>query len=302
MPRHDINRSGEMAVFVAVIENGGFSAAARKLQMTPSAVSKLVGRLEARLGARLVNRSTRTQLLTSEGRTFYEKSVRILADMDEAEQTASAGDAPRGLVRINTSASYGTHILAPILARLMDEHPGLSIDLVQTDLVVDLLSAQTDIAVRAGPLSSSSLVARKLGETPLMIVGSPDYLERRGVPRTAEDLERHSLLGFGYVRSIADWSLPDRQGQARSVPVTGRISASDGEALRQFAIHGAGLVRLAGFTVEADIAAGRLVEVLGGPETRLMEAFHAVYVGQGGLLPARVRAVLDFLAAHGRVH
>lgn len=300
MARQDINRSGEMEVFVQVVEQGGFSAAARFFRMTPSAVSKLVARLETRLGTRLVSRSTRKLLLTPEGRSFYEHSVRILADIEEAERSAANLDDPRGLIRINTSASYGTHVLAPILAQFLEHYPGISVEVIQTDLVVDLLAERADIAIRAGDMRNSSLVARKLGETPLVIVASPTYLARHGVPETASDLERHSRLGFGYVRVHREWSAP--QGDAIvEVPVTGRLSASDGEALRHFAIGGAGLVRLARFTVAEDLKAGRLVTVLDDPRTRRSEPFHAVYVGQGGHLPARIRVMLDFLAQYGRI-
>jgi DNA-binding transcriptional LysR family regulator len=171
---------------------------------------------------------------------------------------------------------------------------------IQTDLVVDLLAERADIAIRAGDMRNSSLVARKLGDTPLVIVASPTYLARHGVPETASDLERHSRLGFGYVRVHREWSAP--QGDVIvEVPVTGRLSASDGEALRHFAIGGAGLVRLARFTVAEDLKAGRLVTVLDDPRTRRSEPFHAVYVGQGGHLPARIRVMLDFLAQYGRI-
>jgi len=300
MARQEINRSGEMEVFVTVVEEGGFSAAARRRRMTPSAVSKLVARLEARLGTRLVNRSTRRLLLTAEGQALYERAVRILADLDEAERSATAPGDPRGLVRINTSASYGTHVLAPVLWRFLAAYPGIAVEIVQTDAVVDLLAEGADIAIRAGPLPDSRLVARKLGETRLKIVGSPAYLERHGVPTSAADLERHCRLGFGYARARPEWDAPEGGG-VRAIPVAGRVSASDGEALRQLALGHAGLARLTAFTVAADIAAGRLVEVLDDPRTRRHEAFHAVYVGQGGHLPARIRVMLDFLSEHGRV-
>lgn len=289
-----------MEVFVQVVERGGFSAAARHLRMTPSAVSKLIARLEARLGTRLVNRSTRKLLLSPEGRGFYERAVRILSDMEEAERSAANLDDPRGLIRLNTSAAYGTHVLAPLMARFLETYPGIAVEIVQTDLVVDLLAERADIAIRAGDLSSSSLVARKLGDAELLIVASPAYLARHGRPESAADLERHSRLGFGYVRALRDWPAPQGEDIVQ-VPVTGRLSASDGEALRHFAIGGAGLAQLARFTVEEDLKAGRLARVLDDPRTRRSEPFHAVYVGQGGHLPARIRVMLDFLAQHGRV-
>lgn len=300
MARQDINRSGEMEVFVQVVEQGGFSAAARYLRMTPSAVSKLVARMETRLGTRLVNRSTRKLLLTPEGRTFYERSVRIIADIEEAERSAANLDDPRGLIRINTSAAYGTHVLAPILARFLELYPGISVEVIQTDLVVDLLAERADIAIRAGAMSNSSLVARKLGDTPLLIVASPAYIARHGMPETAADLEGHNRLGFGYVRALREWPAPQGDDIVQ-VPVAGRVSASDGEALRHFAICGVGLAQLARFTVAEDLKAGRLVTVLDDPRTRRVEPFHAVYVGQGGHLPARIRVMLDFLAQYGRI-
>lgn len=180
MARVEANRSGEMEVFVRVVEEGGFSAAARAARMTPSAVSKLVARLEGRLGARLVNRSTRALQLTPEGCAFYERATRILADIEDAERRAGAGEQPVGRIRLNTSASYATHVLAPVLPEFLERHPGVTLDLVQTDAVVDLLAERTDVAVRAGPLKSSRLVARKLGETGMVIVGAPAYLAQIG--------------------------------------------------------------------------------------------------------------------------
>lgn len=289
-----------MEVFARVVEQGGFSAAARTCRMTPSAVSKLVARLETRLGTRLINRSTRAFQLTPEGSAFYERTTRILADIEDAERNAGAGEWPVGRIRLNTSASYATHVLAPILPEFLERNPGVTLDLIQTDLVVDLLSERTDVAVRAGPLKSSSLVARKLGDSAMVIVGTPAYLARFGEPKTIEDLDRHNRLGFGYVRSIDGWPVK-RNGETVIVPTVGRVTASDGEALRQLALGGAGLARLAGFTVRGDIAAGRLVPLLEKFNPGDRETFHAIHTGQGGPLPSRVRALLDFLAERGKV-
>jgi DNA-binding transcriptional LysR family regulator len=300
MARIEINRSGEMEVFVRVVEQGGFSSAARLCRMTPSAVSKLIARLEARLGARLVNRSTRRFQLTSEGCAFYERATRILADMEDAERNAGAGERPVGRIRLNTSASYATHILAPILPDFLDRYPSVTLDIVQTDAVIDLLSERTDVAVRAGPLKSSRLVARKLGETAMVIAGAPSYLGRFGEPKTIADLENHNRLGFGYVRAVDGWPLK-KDEETVVLPTVGRVQASDGEALRQLALGGNGLARLAVYTVRDDIAAGRLVPVLEKFNPGYHEAFHAIHVGQGGPLPSRVRALLDFLADRGRV-
>lgn len=300
MARIEINRSGEMEVFVRVVEQGGFSSAARLCRMTPSAVSKLIARLEGRLGVRLVNRSTRRFQLTSEGSAFYERATSILADMEDAERNAGAGERPVGHIRLNSSASYAIHILAPILPDFLDHYPGVTLDIVQTDTVIDLLSERTDVAVRAGPLKSSSLVARKLGETPMVIAGAPSYLRRFGEPKTIADLDHHNRLSFGYARTVDGWPLK-KDGETIVVPPVGRVHASDGEALRQLALRGNGLARLAVCTVRDDIAAGRLIPVLENFNPGDREAFHAIHVGQGGPLPSRVRALLDFLAERGRV-
>ncbi|MEO5865531.1 MAG: LysR substrate-binding domain-containing protein [Sphingomonas sp.] len=300
MGRSRVNRSGDMEMFERVVEHGGFSAAARASRMTPSAVSKLIARLEDRLGSRLVNRSTRAFQLTPEGCVFYERVTRILADMEDAERGAGEGERPVGRVRLNTSASYATHVLSGVLPDFLDRYPDVTIDLVQTDLVVDLLAERTDVAVRAGPLKSSSLVARKLGDTAMLIVASPSYLDRYGKPKTADDLESHRCLGFGYARYVEGWPL-SLEGRVVVVPVSSRVQASDGECLRRLALGGSGLVRVAAFTVRDDFAAGRLVPVLEHLNPGDREAFHAIHVGQGGPLPSRVRALLDFLAEHGRV-
>jgi len=300
MARLDVNRSGEMEVFVRVVELGGFSAAARAFRMTPSAVSKLVARLEARLGVRLINRSTRKLLLTAEGAAFYERSTRLLADLDEAERTASAGEHPVGRIRLNTNASFGTHILAPLIPQFLQLFPEVSLDIVHTDAVVDLLAERTDVAVRAGPLQSSRLIARKLGATRMVIVASPDYLARHGTPDSPATLDAHNRLGFSYVRIRDSWPLLV-DGQIIALPSLGPVQISDGEGLRHLALAGVGLARLAAFAVAADIEAGRLIPVLEDYNPGDLEEVHAVYLGQGGPLPARIRALLDFLAEHARV-
>ncbi|MBP0491963.1 LysR family transcriptional regulator [Pararoseomonas indoligenes] len=300
MPRAEVNRAAEMEVFARVVEESGFSAAARALGLTPSAVSKLVARLEGRLGARLVQRSTRQFALTPEGQAFHERTVRILAEMEEAERAAAAGEVPAGLIRVNTSATVNNHLLAPVLPEFLATHPAIRLDLVLTDRVIDLVEARVDVAIRAGPMPESRLRARKLGETRLVIVGAPAYLAARGLPRRPADLAGHELLGFGYARVIQDWPLME-DGRRIAVKVAGRLRASDGEGLRRLALAGAGLVRLAAFCVREDIAAGRLLPVLEEANTGDLEAFHAVHAGGAGPMPARVRALLDFLAARVRI-
>ena len=300
MSRQDINRSGEMEVFVRAVELGGFSAAATACKMTPSAVSKLITRLEARLGTRLVNRSTRKLQLTPEGSAFYQRSVSILADISEAERYASSGEQATGPIRINTSGSFGNHILAPLVPKFLSEHPGITLDITLTDKIVDLMEERADVAIRAGPLKSSSLIARKLGGARKLIVGAPSYLATHGVPKSIADLENHCRIGFSYSRAIQGWPLQDGV-EAVNVPVTPGVQVSDGEAMRHLAVAGAGLARLADFTLREDITAGRLAVVMEDFNPGDIEDFYAVYLGQGGPLPARVRALLDFLATHAKL-
>ena len=295
MGRVDVNRSGELEIFVRVIELGGFSAAARACGMTPSAVSKLVSRLERRLGARLLNRSTRQLQLTAEGCGLYERGVQVLAALDEAERCAGVQDVPRGKISVNANVPFGQHFLLPLAPLFLERNPEVTLDIVLTDTVVDILEQRADVAVRAGPLASSSLMARKLGQTRMLIVAAPSYLARRGTPLLPAELASHNLLDANYARSRSGWPLRQPGGDI-VVPVTGNAQASDGEALRQLALAGLGLARLAAFQVRADIAAGRLQAVLEDCNPGDSEDVHAVYVGQGGHLPLRVRALLDFLA------
>lgn len=301
MARQDVNRSGEMEVFARVVELGGFSAAARAFRMSPSAVSKLVARLEARLGVRLINRSTRKLQLTPEGTAYYDRSVRILDDINTAEHEAAIGAIPRGRVRVNTSVPFGLHWLLPLLPGFLKLHPGISVDVSLTDTVVDLMEERADIAIRVGPLRESRLLARMLGESRMVVVASPAYLADSGTPRTPSDLAKHNMLGFCFSKQIDGWPFRDSDGHIVTIPPVGNALVSDGEAMQKLAAAGAGLARLARFHVDADIKAGRLVTVLEDFNPGDLEPIHAVFVGHGGQLPARVRALLDYLVENVRL-
>lgn len=301
MARPDINRSGEIEVFVRVVEAGSFSAAARALRMTPSAVSKLVARLEARLGARLISRSTRKLLLTPEGAAFHESGVRILADMALAEREAAAGAAPRGRLRVSSYVPFGQLRLIPLLPKFLERHPEISIDLVLTDNVIDLMEERADVAIRAGPLRESRLVARKIGQSRMVVVAAPAYLDKQGKLDVPADLATHNGMGFCFVRHVEGWPFLDGNGGTVVVRPSGNTLVSDGEAMRLMALAGAGIARLARWHVADDIAAGRLVPLLEDFNPRDEEVTHAVYVGQGKYLPARVRAFLDFLVENVRL-
>jgi DNA-binding transcriptional LysR family regulator len=295
MARLDVNRSGEMEVFARVFELGGFSAAARELRMTPSAISKLVGRLETRLGARLVNRSTRGLQFTAEGRSFYDRSVRLLADLDEVERSVAEAEVPSGKIRVSANLPVGRLLLLPIVPAFLEAYPKLSLEISLTDHVIDLIEQRTDVALRSGPLKSSQLIARKLGAVRMVIVGSPGYLARYGVPKTPDELAQHNRLDFSYARAVKSWPLRV-EGVERTIPPSGNVQVSDGDALRTLALNDVGLVRLASFIVQDDIAANRLVPVLEAFNPGDIDELHAVYLGQGGLLPLRIRVFLEFLA------
>jgi DNA-binding transcriptional LysR family regulator len=301
MGRIDINRSGDIEVFVRVVEGGTLTAAAKMMGMTPSAVSKLIGRLEDRLGTRLLNRTTRRLHLSAEGAAFYENGVRILSEIETAEREAAAGAAPRGRLRVNCNIPFGQHFLMPLIPAFLDSHPGVTVDVVLTDQVVDLLEQRADVAIRAGPLRDSSLIARRLWQSRKMVVGAPAYLAKHGVPQAPTDLAGHNCLDFCFARMVEGWPFLDSDGRAVMVAPRGNALVSDGEAMRLLALSGLGLARLSRFQVGRDVEAGTLVPVLEDFNPGDTEPLHAIYVGQGGHLPARVRAFLDFLAANVRL-
>lgn len=300
MPRLETNRAAEMEVFTRVVDLGGFTAAAREFRLTPSGVSKLVSRLEGRLGSRLVNRSTRKLQLTAEGQVFYQRATRILADLDEAEREAATGASPRGHLRVNTNIPVGMRLIVPLVPRFLEENPQVTLDMVLTDTVVDLMQERADVAIRFGPLRDSRLVARKLGTTRNAVVAAPSYLAEHGTPSTPTDLARHRGIGWTFSRSLAGWPFRSDNGvESYSPPPI--VRASDGEVARQFVLDGVGLARLSRFHVGPDIEAGRLVEVLAEFNPGEREDVHMVFLGRGGPLPARVRAFVDFLTRHVRI-
>ncbi len=298
--RSDSNRFGDMEAFVKVVDLGGFTQAAKALALTPSAVSKLISRMEARLGARLINRSTRRLLLTPEGEQFYLRSVRLLADLFDAERSIGADRTPHGRLRVSVNVPVGRRILLPLVPKFLALYPEIELDISMTDIVVDLFEQRTDVAIRSGPMKSSGLMARKLGQTTLKIVATPGYLERHGTPHTPDDLVHHRSVGFGYSRQMDGWPLKvDGETQVFTVP--GPVKVSDGDSVYTLCLAGIGLARLAHYMIADDIAAGRLVPVLEAWNPGDIEEMHAVYLGQGGHVPGRLRAFLDFMNANVRM-
>lgn len=294
------NRASEMRVFTRIVETGSFAQAAPLLQMTASAVGKMVGRIESRLGVRLLERSTRRLSLTEDGQVYYDRCLQILQDMDDLDNSVAKGGAEiSGTIRISASVGFGIYELEPLLLEFWELHPKVTIDLSLSDDVVDLYLERTDLAFRVGTLPTSNLVATKLGSSPRVIVASPDYLARRGVPRTIAELEEHNCLAFNFRRSVASWPLEDG-GRVMDRVVTGNFLANSGEAVRRMAVRGAGLARIGLFHALEDLNAGRLVRVLDEISHSEYEEVFAVHTGGTSMAP-RLRTLLDFAVPRLRV-
>lgn len=284
----------DMAAFVRAVELGGFSVAARELGLTPSAISKLVTRLEDRLGVRLLNRTTRRLALTPEGEAYFHRTQRILADIDEAEnELASFRARPKGLLRINVGTAFGMHQLTPALPDFLARYPEMQVDLTVTDRVVDLLDEGADLGIRLGALADSSLVARKICDLERVVCASPAYLRRHGTPKKAEDLLRHNCLSISYSPALRRWPFATREG-VRHIEVSGNVHASTAESLLQLALLGVGVIRLSDAIVGASIAEGKLVALLQDLHHAEPLPLHAVYP-QGRHRSPRVAAMIDFL-------
>lgn len=287
-----MERSGELEVFLRVVQEGSFSAAARSLELMPSTISKLIARLEDRLGARLFVRTTRALTLTEEGESYHRAALRVVQELNDAEQAVAAG-AVRGRLRISASIPFGAMYVAPAVPGFLAQHPELTVDLSLTDDVVDLLAQRTDIAVRVGTLTDSALQARRLGQSRRVVCAAPSYLARKGIPNTPDELRSHDCLAFNFRRSTTGW--PFRvDGRKVEVPVAGNLLVNNGETLRQMALAGAGIARTGLYHVTADLNSGALVPLLEPYNPGDLELIHAVYVG-GGRVPRRVRAFIEHL-------
>ena len=289
------DRARALEIFAAVMREGSFSGAGRVLGLTPSAVARSIDRIEARLGVRLLLRSTRALTPTAEGQAYYQSARRILADLDDAEQQIADQGAPRGRLRVSAALSHGRLCVVPLLGEFAGLYPQILLDFALSDAIVDVAAGQADVAVRFGPLADSLLTARKLGESGRVIVASPAYLARCGMPATPEDLRDHNCLNFNFRRIEPVWPFR-RDGRDLALSVKGTIEANNGETLGQLALAGVGIARVGAFSVADDIAAGRLVPIFEEFNPGDVELIHAVFVG-GINMPARVRVFVDFLAA-----
>jgi DNA-binding transcriptional LysR family regulator len=290
-----IGDRGEMEAFVRSIELGGFSAAARELKLTPSALSKLVSRLESSLKVRLLNRTTRKLTPTAEGELFLARCRRILAEMEDAEnEVGGSRDRPRGRLRMNVGVGFGTHQLVPALPRFFERYPEIQLELGVEDRVVDLQKEGIDIAVRAGPPPGDlALVARKICEVERVVCAAPKYLARHGAPRSPDDLAHHNCIMLAGTYGFRQWKFDTPSGR-RVVDVAGGITVNNAECLLRLALLGVGIVRTNEFIVGDDLRKGTLVRVL--PEFHCAEPvpMMALYPHMRHRLP-RVAAMLEFL-------
>lgn len=291
-----MGRFNELETFVRVVELGSFSAAADRLKLAKSVVSRRITDLEERLGARLLNRTTRRLSLTDGGQQLYERAVRLLLEIDEAEQALAAGNgALRGRLRVAAPLSFGVRHLAPLVEEFLAAHPGLELDLDFNDRLVNLVEEGFDLALRIGDLADSTLVARRLAPIRLVTLASPDYLRRHGEPRRPEDLAGHQGLAYSNVPGGQAWRFLDPAGRPRAVVVPARLRANNGDVLLQAAIRGLGVVVSPTFIAHEAIAAGHLVPILRAFEAPATAAW-AVFPSHRHV-PARVRAFIDALAA-----
>ncbi|HWK96658.1 MAG TPA: LysR family transcriptional regulator [Pseudolabrys sp.] len=288
------DHSAEMAAFVEIARQGSLSGAARALGLTPSAVSRIVGRIEARLGVRLLVRTTRSLRLTAEGENYARAARRILADIAETESAIADQASPRGKVRISMASAHGRMNVLPLLGDFTARYPGIALDIDLSDEIADIIGGRADVAVRFGPLADSPLTARRLGETGRTVIASPAYLARHGTPRRPADLDNHNCLDFNFRRIEPGWPFRE-DGRDFILPVSGNITANNGETLVQLALDGLGITRVGNFHIEDEVASGRLVPLLEEFNPRDREAIHAVFIG-GANMPARVRVLVDFLA------
>ena len=290
-------RAEEMTVFVRAVELGGFSAAARALGLTPSAVSKSISRLEDRLGVRLLNRTTRSLTTTPEGETFLERSRRILADIDEAEQEITRfRTAPRGLLRLHVSVAFGLHQLPPVLPEFLQRYPEVQLDITMADREPDFAEEGIDVAVRSGEVTDESLIARRICLMERVVCAAPSYLKRHGTPRTPDDLATHNCI---LVSSHAPFWPFDAPDGPRNVKVGGTISANNAETAVQLAILGLGIVRLGDILVGEPLRQKKLVPLLVKAHHVEPVPIHATYL-PGRHRSPKVAAMVDFLLEHFR--
>ena len=283
-----------MRTFAQVVASGSFTGAATRLGISKKLISKYVATLEDRLGARLLNRTTRSLSLTETGALYHQRCVQLLEDLDELELSVQARTArPRGKLFISAPTTYGEMYLVPQISAFRTKYPDITIDLRLSDRHVDLVNEGFDLAVRIGHLESSGLIARKLGPAPLTVCASPNYLEANGYPDQPEDLRHHQCIIDTNMRSGTSWPFLVN-GKRTNVKVSGDLAVNSARSARDFALLDKGITRSPDYVVDKDLKAGRLVTLLSGYIAQDFDVF-AVYSSSRNLAP-KVRAFIDFLS------
>jgi DNA-binding transcriptional LysR family regulator len=295
-----MDRLTSLTAFVRVVDSGGFSAAGRHLNMSTTMVSNHVQSLEDRLGARLLNRTTRKVSLTEIGKAYYDRCTQILADLEQADDIAGAMQStPRGTLRIYTA----THIIpfiAPVVGEFLAAYPDVKVDMTMGERVIDILDEGFDIAVRLTPPPDSSLIVRSLATWRHVLCCSPSYLEKHPRPQQLSDLSQHNCVRHALYPFEDGWHFTDRKGAPAVVRISGNLLTNSGETLRLAALEGVGISLAAGFLVHDDLESGRLIRLL--PEYRPVEmSMNAVYPHRHHL-SAKVRTFIDLLAHHSAEH
>ena len=289
-----MDRLTEMEAFATVVDQGGFTDAARKLGVSKSAVSKHVSSLEARLGARLLNRTTRRVSPTEIGLAYYDRARRVLNDAGEADAlVTSMQSAPTGLLRISVATDFGVNHLSPVLGDFLEEFPDITVNMVLNNRYVELISEGFDMAIRIGEMEDSSLRARKLAETTRRMIASPAYLAKNGRPKRIDDLNEHKLLHYSNNAAGNVWKITAPSGEKRQVRTAGWLTVNDGQSLLNAAISGLGIAYLPSF-LYGDAMARGLVEDAIPHLPHDTQGIYAVYP-PGRFTQPKVRAFIDFL-------
>ena len=286
-----------MAVFSKVVQAGSLSAAARELGISPAVVSRTLAALEARLGVRLVNRTTRSLHLTDEGASYFETSQRILAEIDEADSAVTAGRVePQGMLRVALPASFGHKHIAPLIPRFAERYPKVELALSLSDRSINLIEEGFDLAIRIAELKDSSLAARKLAPNRRVVCASPAYLRQYGEPKSPQELTKHNCLIATWDQGLAmNWEYKSPVGKRSSVRVTGRYACDNWEVLREWAVAGLGVALKSTWDVRKHLEDGTLVPLLPGYDFGTDVGIYAVYPHRRHL-PAKTRVFIDFLA------
>jgi len=295
-----MDRFDEMRAFAAVVDAGSFVRAAEGLQISKTAVSRLISDLEARLGVRLLHRTTRRLSLTAEGEVFHARCTDLLAGVEEAEaEVTASAEAAIGLLRLNVPVSFGLMHLGSLWPAFLQQHPNVTLDVTLSDRIVDLVDEGYDLAVRIARLPASSLVSRRLATTRLVLCASPEYLRRHGTPAHPSEIARHTVFTYTLLATGEHWSFEGPQGPV-SVKVTPRLRSNNGDTCCAAALQHQGIVLQPSFIVGHHLRTGALVEIL--PEYRSLElGVYAVYASRRHLTP-KVRVLIDFLVDAFRIH